>query len=745
MKFFGKALGLVIATLALSSCGGGGGDGGATLPPQSGKIELAATSRTLPLNTAGYQPTQHGPTQAELTITIRNADGTLMVGKDVSVSVSPVDVAALSFLVQEGNDNGDNLWGSFTIKGTNGVATAWVNSRLIAGTATVTASTIDPTTNRTISNTMTFTVSSGVGPSPASIQVTPTSAAAYLPSSGGNNAPQFQALVRDGGNQMVPNPPGGTDNIQFEILGSTGDALLSTNSAGGAASGKKVTSHTVNGVATVSFQAGENTPQGPIQLQTTVDRADNNVSNGIQDPVMATASVIVSDGKLYSVTITSPNVDAIRINSVDAGATVEPGTPGHPDATYSLTVSALGTDRQGNPVLPGTPIRFGSIDEPVGTFDAGDLANEFLLAGGDGNPQEGGTTFTAPTGHFTTAGGGAGPGDALVVFGKTHHGAPHGNEDLESVVTVQRVNSATNLTTASPFNRNDTTGTSVDYGSVLPYLIGRSQHGNITAAATTNDIGVAHATLNYTAATLGHIVAMWAQGDGLDRLTGQPRRVTDAVKLVYPGVAPLQIVAYPSPIPGNRTTSVTVCVADAMNVPIQGVRIAFALALAGGTGSVDGNGSAGTLDDVTDANGCVVASVETSGVPAAAGANGSGTVTFSVGEASASVNIVVQLSFISVGGVSIVCVNHARQVDVGIRAFDTEGNPAAGVPISAACSGVTVTPTTATTGPGGSAALFSLTGPAGTSGSCTFSAPGVASLTVPVAIPDASVPSPPCS
>ncbi len=742
MKFFGKALGLVVATLALASCGGGGGDGGATLPPVSGKIELTATTTTLPLNTMGYLPTQHGPTQAEITITIRNADGTLMVGRDVSVSISPVDVAALSFLVQEGNSDGDNLWGTFTIKGTNGVATAWVNSRLIAGTATVTASTIDPTTNRTISNTLRFTVTSGVGPSPASIQVTPTSAAAYLPSSGGNNAPQFQALVRDGGNQVVPNPPGGTDNIQFEILGNTGDAVISTNSAGGPATGKKVTSHTVSGVATVSFQAGEGTPQGPIQLQSTVDRADNNVSNGIQDPVMATASVIVSDGKLYSITITRPNVDAILLNVVDPDPEVE-SSPG--DATYSLTVSALGTDRQGNPVLPGTPIRFGSIDEPVGTYDAGALANEFLLAGGDGNPQEGGTTFTAPTGHFTTAGGGAGPGDALVVFGKTHHGAPHGNEDLESAVTVQRVNSATNLTTASPFNRNNTTGATVDYGTVLPYLIGRSQHGNITAAGVTNELGVAHATLNYTAANLGHRVAMWAQGDGFDRLTGQPRRVTDAVKLVYPGVAPLEIVAFPSPIPGNRTTSVTVCVVDAMNVPIQGVRIAFDLSLAGGTGSVDGNGRSGVLDNVTDADGCVEATVETSNVPATGGQDGSGTLTFSVGAASTDVDIVVQLSFISVGGVSVVCVNHERQVNVGIRAFDTEGNPASGVTVSAACSGVTVTPASAQTGPGGTAAQFTLTGPAGTSGSCTFSAPGVAALTVPVEIPDASVPSPPCS
>jgi hypothetical protein len=35
----------------------------------------------------------------------------------------------------------------------------------------------------------------------------------------------------------------------------------------------------VNGIAAASFQAG--TVQGPIQIRATVDRSDNNVSNGI--------------------------------------------------------------------------------------------------------------------------------------------------------------------------------------------------------------------------------------------------------------------------------------------------------------------------------------------------------------------------------------------------------------------------------------------------------------------------------
>lgn len=740
MKFFGKALGLVVATLALSSCGGGGGDGGSTTPPVSGKIELVATTTTLPTNVGGYLPSQHGPNQAEVTITIRNADGTLMVGRDVQVSISPVETAALSFLVQDGNDNFDNLWGAFTIKGTNGVTTAWVNSRLVAGTVNLTASTIDPTTQRTISNTLKFTITSGVGQMPTQVALATNSSAVYLPSSGGRNSVQVGATVRDGGDQLVPDP-NNADNIQFEIIGVPGGALLSTNSTSGAASGLKVNSHTVHGVATASFQAAENTPQGAIQVRATVDRADNNVSNGIQDAVTSTIGLVVSDGKLYSVTITSPNVDAILENRVDAGADEEnPGLNG----TYSLIVSALGTDRQGNPVLPGTLIHFGSIDEPVGTFDSGATANEFLLAGGDGNPQEGGTGFTAPNGHFTTAGGGAGPGDALIVFGKTHHGAPHGNEDLESSVTVQSVTGATSLVAASKFNRNDTTGTLVDYGPVLPYIIGRSQHGNITASAPTNELGVASALLTYTVSTLGHRVAMWAQGDGIDRVTGGARRVTDAVKLVYPGVAPATLVAFPSPIPGNQTVPVTVCFMDANNSPIQGVSIGFLMTLGGGTGSVDGNGMSGFLDNTTGADGCVDAVVQSSGVPATAADGTSGQITFSVGGATAEVDIVVQLSFLSAGGEYRRCAaGNVPTVDVAVRAFATDGSAAAGVAIAATCTGGTVTPASATTDANGTAE-FSITGPADTTASCTFSAQGVAPLVRSISLPPADSFSPPC-
>ncbi|MEP7041644.1 MAG: hypothetical protein ABI843_01190 [Dokdonella sp.] len=761
MKFFGKTLGLLLASLTLASCGGGGGNGGALSPPQSGSITLTATTTTLPLNTAGYDPGQRGaPTQAEVTIIWRNADGTLVNGHDIAVSISPITVAAISCLAAGTSGGGSgaggacattsDLYGSVPITGINGQATVFVNSRLTAGTANLVVSATDPATSRTVTANLLFTVTSGVGPAPANVTLAATPTGIYLPSSGGTSASSIAATVVDGGGQLIPDPAGGNngvDNILFEIVGNAGDAVLATNSVAGPVQGTSVSSHTVHGVAAVSLQAGDSTPQGPIQIRATADRADNNVTNGIQDPISSTTSVIVSDGKLYSLEVTSPlfapALNSITINSVSGNvSTSATAIPVDPDATLSLVVTALGTDRQGNPVLPGTPIRFGSVDEPVGAPGSAQ-DNQFLLSGFDGDPAEGGTAFSAPTGQFLTAGGGAGPRDALLVFGK----AVQGNDDLESAVTVSTVNSQTSLTVSPAFNRNDTTGALVNSGPILPYLIGRSEHGNITATATTDAIGVAHGTLNYTINTIGDAVAIWAQGDGIDTVTNGPRRVTDAGTLVYPGVAPASISAFPNPILGDTTQDVTVCVVDALGVALRGVQVGFSFTLSGGTGAVDGTTGTGTFDQLTGTDGCSTGTVVTSGLPVSAAGGSSGTLNLSAAGQTTSIDIIVQIASLqaSPNHVSITCSGSVTQ-NVTVRALAADGTPIAGAAISATCtasggSGATLTPNpaSATTDPNGRA-IFAITAAGfvsddGTSlgtGSCVFASTADASRSVTV-------------
>src|SRR5690242_6838922 len=483
MKFVHKALGLLLASAALSSCGGGGGDKhGAFEPPQPSIITLSAVggSRTMPLNVGEASPwSPASPYTIEVDIHWTNADGSPVSGHDLSCSVTNLAIMSIHILDDASTPQDESAvdWGNVPVHSDTGHAICWVFSTGQAGDANLNVGGVDPLTGATVGAQMSFTVQNASGPLPASVQMTADPPGVYFSGSNGRQSTTVSALVLDGGGNPVPDPASGNsgaDNVQFEIVTNpNGGATLQSNSVGGVVTGSTVVTHTVRGVATASFQSGS--VQGPIQIRATADRSDNNVTNGISDPVSSTFSVIVSDGKLYSLEITSPvvapNLPGITVNSVSGDVSSDgSGIPPDPDATLSLVVSALGTDRQGNPVLPGTSIRFGAVDEPVGAPGTVD-DNVFLISGTDGNPQEGGTLFTAPTGQFQTAGGGAGPGDALVVFGK----AVEGNSDLVSAVTVASVNSQTSLTASSPFNRNDTTGVSVDYGSVLPYLIGRAQ------------------------------------------------------------------------------------------------------------------------------------------------------------------------------------------------------------------------------------------------------------------------------
>jgi len=744
MRLHFKALGLLLASLALTSCGGGGGDGGGgASPPANGTITLSATRTTLPLNPGNVMPYPGSPYMAEVAISFRNSGGTLTAPSgDATASISVPGIASISIPDDPTTPENEMAARYVTLPVTlnNGSNTIFITSYDVAGTTTLTVSAVDPITSRTVTATLNFTVA-GATPLPASVTVAPNPTSVYVPGAGGATNSVITVQVRDGANQPVPDP-GSVDNVRLEIVGNSGGAILSATSAAGPATGATVSTRTINGIASASFQAG--TTQGPIQVRATVDRSDNNVSNGISDPISATTTVVVSDGKLFSLTLTSPIINALRVNRVsddvippeDLDPPGDDGIPSDPDATYSLTISALANDRQGNPVVPGTVIRFGVIDEPFNV-----AADNFSISGVNGDPQEGGTLFTAVGGQFVTGGGGAGPGDVLVVFGKD----VEGNSDLESALTVQRINSQTSLNTTSNFNLNNTTGVSVNYGPVLPYVVGRAQHGNITATGVTNAIGRASATLNYTISTLGYLNVIWAQGESVDSVTGGAKRVTDAEIGSYPGLAPATLTASPSPIAGNTTQQVRVCVFDAMLAPIQRARIGFSFQLTQGIGRVDGVAGSGFLGTSTGANGCAIANVVTTGLTASSPGAPSGILTFSLGGATTTVDIVVNLASLQVSPNIVLVPSGGITRTITITSIDTLGNPVTGVPISGTCTAAapaTLTPasftglTTATHTV--TAAGFVIPGSAGPpivppqsrSGTCTYTTPQGLSATV---------------
>ncbi|MEO7916658.1 MAG: hypothetical protein ABIR16_03360, partial [Dokdonella sp.] len=670
-----------------------------TVPvPPVGTLTAVAQSTVLPPNLFGATPFIGSPYVTEIDVTFRRANGQLVSGSTINVSVNPVTFGGFSTLDDPATadiNEFTTILGQGPVNVVAGQATLFFHSFTLPGSATVTITAVDPDDQRTLTTQVVIMIAPTAVALPSSVSANTQNSAVYVQGAGGRSSATLIARVTDGAGNPVPNPTVGNqswNNVAFEInnaAGLGGARLSAIGASGNSMSGTRVLTRTFNGQATATFESG--TVEGSVTITVTADRADNNVSNGIQDPVSTTLSLTVSDGRLFSIVLTSPTPNGLTVNTVPgAGTPASPTSPnagprnaGNNDGTYSVTISALVTDRRGNPVVAGTAIRFGVIDAPL--FGFPDQGHGFFsLTGPDGNPAEGGSLFTAPTGQFASAGGGAGPGDTLLVFGQL---VP-GNRDLQEARTVGTVNSDTSLNILSTFNPNDDTGVSVDNGSVLPYVIGRATEVNIggnsggaSIQASTNEIGVATVTMNYPVTRLGKAAYIYAQGDRAG--TGN-RKVTGTAGIVLPGARPAAVTASTTALPGNVSANLQVCLRDANNEALQGYYLRFAFHdLGGGTGSVDNVTGTGVTATPTGSNGCLVALVRTSGIT---GTDTMAGVIFSSGDAT----IVDVKITTGTGAQNVVNVSPTSLDENGgtvtIRVTDSAGTPLAGLPIQVTCT-----------------------------------------------------------
>ena len=646
------------------------------------RLTIEPLRTTLPPNTFNVAPFIGSPFVSEVTVSFRSITGQLVNAGIANVSINPVNSAGFSTLNDPTTPENEFLAirGAGQVNFTAGRVTLFIHSFENPGTATLTVTAIDPVTGANLVATQVFTVVSQTPQLPAEIQITRSAGGLYVQGSGGRNSLNLQALITNGSGNPIPDPPGtvAINNVQWEIIdtGAGGETISGVNAAGGNVEGRLIRVRTQQGISAATLRAG--TRQGTIVVRVTADRADNNVDNGIQQPVIRDITVIISDGKLFSLKITIPDTNALRINRVTQGVAPIGGNttiPPDPNGTYSLTVSVLATDRQGNPVIVGTAIDFGLVDSPVAGFPA-EGPGRFLISGNDGNPQEGGFLFTAPTGSFLT-GGGSGPGDTLIVFGEESVG----NRDLESARRIERILGPTSLNVTQRFNLNNDVGVATDNGPVLPYIIGRATIANITPNVLTNDIGVATTTLNYPVNQLGRIVAIWARGAG--EVVGTVQElVTDADVILFPGAAPGNLVVSPNRIAANQTTSVSICVFDALGAPIQGVPIGFTISNPSTTTTVDGQSSQGTVTNRTGANGCTTATIATAGVVNSAQAP---VITFfGVGDSDTVTVVAPSISFLQAFPSAFFGGNGGP---ILLRLFDGNGRPIPGVLISGVCQG----------------------------------------------------------
>jgi len=593
-------------------------------PSQFERLSLSAVSQTLPANVFNLSPEEAFRTvyNTEVEISFRDPFGNFVNPSStdgssestVGVSINPLSVAAFSTLDDPETEDINEIFvtlGSAPVNMVAGKGKIFIWSR-DPGVATITVNALDQFTGDTISAQYDITVTAGSAPLPSSITLT-GSGTNYVNGSGGSQSQVVQAFVTSSPDVSVPDP-NGFNNVMVDITtdsNNSGEKLSAVNAQGLNVQGQSINVATSNGVASFQLLSG-NSPNTVIMTATT-DRADNNVDNGLQDPITVQNNFVISDGVLFGLDITTPNLNSLFINYVDDAVSTQDGV-GNLDGSYSMTVSAIATDKGGNPALPQT-VQFGLIDSPVVGFPE-DGPGTFVISGLDGDPQEGGTLFTSVTGAFQTAAGGVQPSDTLLVFGEELLG----NEDLESSVTVQTVLSETSLRISEKFNKNDLTGTVNNDLGIFPYIIGRAVDGNINATAIIDENGVASTQINYPVSKLGKISGIYAKGQGAT-VNGVTRSVTDVEMMLYAGASSVSgteltptISVSPSVIPANRETPVTVCVYDAASHPIQGADVQWAYLGGAGTGSIDDIPGSGIMANRTGSNGCATGIANPSGV-----------------------------------------------------------------------------------------------------------------------------------
>ncbi|MFT3812424.1 MAG: hypothetical protein QM740_03500 [Acidovorax sp.] len=356
-----KFMALAVLTAALSACGGGGGSAGAVSAEY--QITLRADNTQLPLNVGSQGPGigAYAPYTTTLYVqaTVNGAaipGGTGIFGCNTSAGLSS---GALYYLdgdtAHEDADGNPLAYRSITLDSNSGGNSFHFNAGNQTGTTTITCSVQDPRDKQMKSASTSITVGATSGKA-ASIQTTAKAngALGYLGVQGNtNNIPPsvaIQATVRDDNNQVIPNPS--APNLQIAIRQNLGGAATGARLASGV-SGAAIQVRTNNGLGTFSLISGAQT--GPIVLELTADRFDNNVANGIQDP-------IVSLYQVYAVqqVATSP----LTIATTDLG-TLPNGVPfayallangGVPPFAWTVSNLPNGLTIDSSGVISGTPL-----------------------------------------------------------------------------------------------------------------------------------------------------------------------------------------------------------------------------------------------------------------------------------------------------------------------------------------------------------------------------------------------------
>lgn len=553
------------AVMGLTACGGGGGTSLTQSKPPS--ITLSATSYSLPVQNTGYvYPDQSSLYNARIMATAVDNKGNTVPSGQITFTVSggQTNVGALyesDFKTKVTDSNGVEhpaaFWG-LPVDISGGMAQCVFQAHTQTGTANIVATYTDAngqSTQQTIQINVGSPVNTGL---PSSFQPQVSNLPVFVTGQGKNSQAIIETYIVDPANQRIVS--NGANNVQAQIIGSNlgGAYLIGANGQ----SGQSVSSQTTgsSGIAQFTLQTGSES--GFLKIRLTADGADNNVDNGIQQPVSNDISVAVSDGRVASLSFTSPYINAIRNNKssvaldTTAGDTFDQGT-------YSRAISVEAQDANGAPVA-GTQIRLGLIDSPLTNYPA--TSGTFAIQGVRGNPTESGNTFSENDGiNLITAG--VNSLDRLVLV-PSEQGTDR-ELRLSRLISALQAGTTNSVITTTNFPAPTVAGYNAN--ADIPWVIGRPQYGNITATATTDASGVATVFMTYPVSRLGQPAILTAEADnGVSAVFGAR----------YAGIAGGTLTSSITNVPSGAaqtSTSVTMCAKDGSEVPLTNYPITAGL------------------------------------------------------------------------------------------------------------------------------------------------------------------------
>lgn len=349
MKKIATTLAVVSAAALMTACGGGGGSSGAVSAEY--QITLRADKNQLPVNIDNY-PVGNGAYRPFTTTLYVNATingqpipgGEKVFGCNMDAGLNSSSLYYLDGDPEHEEEKDDPVTGEkikiplayrqVVLDANSGGATFHFHAGNQVGTSRITCTVTDPRDGQQKAASVEISVGQASG-KPASVRLVAAVPGGYLGVRGNTNGllsqMALQGFVMDDANQPTASTSGA--NLQVRILQGTDAARGARLAAGAQTSTSVLQLPSIGGVATFSMLSGSET--GPVFLELAADRFDNNVSNGILDPIVAIYPVPVLEALTGA-----PSIDAKDLGEVTKGVPITAFldvSGGLPPYTWSAT------------------------------------------------------------------------------------------------------------------------------------------------------------------------------------------------------------------------------------------------------------------------------------------------------------------------------------------------------------------------------------------------------------------------